>query len=150
MRKRKNGWSSEELNILSQEDLTDYEKVKLLPNRTDGAVRICRRRLGFKSKNIVFHRKFSSAGYTFIRNTKNANYDRNCRVVAEGMLGRKLKKDEVVHHINGDKGDDRPENLYVCSSRKEHNQIHYQTMEIVKKLMDNGKLVFKNGKYVLL
>lgn len=46
------------------------------------------------------------------------------RIVAEQMLGRRLKHGEVVHHINGDKHDNRPENLMVFASQKEHAKYH--------------------------
>lgn len=48
------------------------------------------------------------------------------RIVAEQMLGRPLKKGEVVHHINGDKLDNRPENLMVLPNQTEHAKLHYQ------------------------
>jgi len=44
------------------------------------------------------------------------------RLVMEAILGRKLVSSEVVHHINGDKKDNRPKNLQVMSV-SEHSRM---------------------------
>lgn len=46
------------------------------------------------------------------------------RRVAELMLGRPLKKGEVVHHIDGNKRNNSPENLMVFESQAEHAAWH--------------------------
>jgi hypothetical protein len=45
------------------------------------------------------------------------------RVVAEEMLGRPLRDDEIVHHKDGNRGNNRPENLEVMS-RGDHVRLH--------------------------
>lgn len=45
------------------------------------------------------------------------------RLFMEEMLGRPLRPDEDVHHINGNWKDDRPENLEVIP-HKEHFALH--------------------------
>lgn len=45
------------------------------------------------------------------------------RRTMEDFLGRRLGKDEVVHHINGDKQDNSIENLEVMSN-SEHARLH--------------------------
>lgn len=44
---------------------------------------------------------------------------------ASGYLkDRSLAKIIVVHHINHDKSDNRPSNLYLCKNQSEHMDIH--------------------------
>jgi hypothetical protein len=140
-------WSDEEIEIIAREDITDYQKAKLISQRTDASVRRTRKRMGFKSLPVVFNRRFEHGGYTLVR--KDGGYKRNNRIIAEKKIGRPLKRTEIVHHINGDKLDDRPENLYICRSRSEHNTIHRETMEIIYTLMEQNKVKFINGKYIL-
>lgn len=46
------------------------------------------------------------------------------RSVAEQKLGRPLRPGEVVHHIDGNKRNNHPDNLWVFSSQKEHAAHH--------------------------
>ncbi len=49
------------------------------------------------------------------------------RYVMEQKIGRYLKPEEVVHHINGDISDNRIENLELLPSKSAHRKLHGET-----------------------
>lgn len=70
-----------------------------------------------------------SEGYTHILKPNhpfaNRGYVLKSRLVMEKMIGRYLKPEEVVHHINGIKDDDRPENLRLFANKSKHAKSHF-------------------------
>ena len=66
---------------------------------------------GYKMLNAPTHPKASKDGYVMEH-----------RLVVERALGRLLMPGEVVHHINGDKLDNRPSNLEVLT-KEQHDRL---------------------------
>ena len=46
------------------------------------------------------------------------------RLVMEKILGRRLRNHEIVHHINGDEGDNREDNLKLFTNHSGHAKFH--------------------------
>ncbi len=84
--------------------------------------------LGAKSPNFIDGPRFNQDGYVQIYQADGPkNHRRRFEhvLIAEAALGRKLKRGEVVHHINMDKADNRNCNLLICSNSY-HHWLHHQ------------------------
>jgi len=72
---------------------------------------------GFKKNNT------STKNNPYKRIFKNGKYIKEHRLIMENHIGRILKKEEYIHHINGDHSDNRIENLQIVSNSY-HGHIH--------------------------
>lgn len=91
-------------------------------------------------------RSIASNGYVLIRvglshplsDTRGYAYEH--RLVASQKIGRSITSSEHVHHINGDKTDNRPENLEVLTV-VEHRLVH-------RKKDSNRKLPTESNEFI--
>jgi hypothetical protein len=70
------------------------------------------------------------------------------RLVAATILERDLEPGEVVHHVNGDKTDNRPENLRVLPSQRHHMTLEHlerRKARGIEALFDDAVILEKLG-----
>jgi hypothetical protein len=75
-------------------------------------------------------------GYVYILKPEhplnNAGYVLEHRLVMEDAIGRYLTKEEVVHHINGIRNDNRIENLMLFENDGKHKAHHLKSKRLAK------------------
>ena len=101
------------------------------------------------SPNWKGGRYIDAHGYVMVHVGKNLevkskweSYQKEHVVVMEEQLGRKLTKDECVHHIDGNRQNNKLENLVVIPSNKHHKITHYSLQKIGYELVKTGLIQF--------
>ena len=87
---------------------------------------------GYVMRKVKYHPKQNARGYV-----------PEHRLVMEGILGRYLKPDEYIHHKNGDKADNSPNNLELMYSQSKHAAQHVKQQ---KRSSINGRFECKDKK----
>lgn len=118
-------WSSVDLEWLKQ----NYETLGLVKcaeylNRTQSSIlhKACVLGIANRRGGDRKPREYLYDGYKCVSTTEGRYFVH--RKVMEEKLGRPLTENEIVHHINGNKLDNRPENL-VLTTRSEHQSVHH-------------------------
>lgn len=77
--------------------------------------------LGIKHNNFEKNKSYGICGYIIVNINGHVRTEQD--LIAEKILVRKLASNEIVHHINEIKDDNRPENLSVLT-RSDHIKYH--------------------------
>ena len=77
-----------------------------------------------------------AGGYIYIHKPEHPmsgkrGYVLEHRLVMEDFIGRYLKPEEVIHHVNKNRSDNRIENLMLFNNKREHLDYH-KTISILK------------------
>jgi len=93
---------------------TARKKFLSIPECLESASRKLDKRIGYVRVYCPMHPEANTWGYVYEH-----------RLIMEGIIGRHLKKDEHIHHINGKRWDNSPENLQIMSP-SEHSKLSFK------------------------
>lgn len=90
-------------------------------------------------------------GNAFDKKQRKDKYRLVHKLVAQVKSDFTIRETDLVHHVDGDKTNNNPDNLYICRSKAIHQDIHTQLEEISMSLVRAGVIQFNHetGKYHL-
>jgi len=136
---------AEEINV-SPSVVNGWMKQLDIPRRTED---FTKPKKGSKNGNWKGGILTQQKGYIYILSKDHPNVDKKGyypkqNLVMEKHLGRYLKKGEVVHHLDGDKKNNRLENLRLMKDNGAHRSFEEKSLRFVKQLIwGNLKPKFK-------
>ncbi len=75
---------------------------------------------------------------------------KNNPLLSKEELGKEINEKEVIHHIDMNKNNNNPNNLYIYKNHSEHFKGHWSLNKIIVDLLKNENIKFFEGKYYLI
>lgn len=90
-------------------------------------------------------------GSAFDKKHRKDKYRLLHQLVAQVKHDKYIPKHNLIHHIDGDKTNNNPNNLFICESKAIHQDIHTQLEHLSMTLVKSGVIQFDHttGKYQL-
>lgn len=130
--------------------------IKRFPLSEEHKKKISKKMLGKNHPSWNGGKRKTKAGYIQVYHPNHPNRINNVvfehRLVIEKYLGRYLTSNEVVHHINDIKNDNRLENLMLLKCKADHQILHsnqrrdYSLIKKILELKEKGLTVIKISK----
>jgi hypothetical protein len=106
---------------------------------TEQILKVGRRQAGNGNGNWKGGKFVNHHGYSVVYSSNYPNrgtYDLEHRLVMEKIVGRKLLPNETVHHKNGVRTDNRPENLELWSTKHPKGMRAEDLVQYAKEILE--------------
>lgn len=140
----KYNWSEQDIQTLKDNIQAPMgELARLLPGKPESSIRGTARRLG---RTRIIRQGYSiSNGY--ITRYRGGRPTLDHHLVMERKIGRKVRRGEVVHHINCVRADNRPENLDLLPDGDTHSNAHTSFLRLLPDLLGSGVVRYDKGSH---